>query len=74
MLQAESPHELWRWSGSWPHLPSPRSRVGFSIVVASSIAWRRLTSALTSSVSLGRKGANWSTIVLKAKALCANVR
>jgi hypothetical protein len=44
------------------------------MIAASSMAWRRLTCALSSSLSLGTKGASWSMIILEAKALCAGVR
>jgi hypothetical protein len=33
-----------------------------------------LTCALSSLLFLGSKGASWSTIILKAKALCADMR
>jgi hypothetical protein len=38
------------------------------------MAWKCLACALTSSLSLGSKGASWSTIILEAKALCVGVR
>jgi hypothetical protein len=57
-----------------PPLLSTRSRVGSTIVATSSIAWRRLTCAFTSTLSLGSKGVSWSTIILEAKVLCAGVQ
>jgi hypothetical protein len=75
MLLAKSSCGLWWWLGSLPPpLLSTRSRVGSTIVATSSIAWRRLTCAFTSTLSLGSKGVSWSTIILEAKVLCAGVQ
>jgi hypothetical protein len=40
-----------------------------TMVVVSSIAWRRFTCALTSLLLLGRWGVSWSMSILEAKAL-----
>jgi hypothetical protein len=52
----------------------PRSRDESTIVVASSIEWRRLTYVCISSLSFGSKGISWLTIILEAKALSVGVR
>jgi hypothetical protein len=54
-------------------LLSLRSRVGSTIVDATSIAWKSLTYALISSLSLGSKSVSWSIIIQEAKALSAGV-